>query len=98
LLAPPEGRQRLGHLYRVLVSIEAQRVADAILVPTAALFRAENQWAAFVVEAGRAVLRPLDIGARTAELAEVVDGVTAGAQVVVHPSDRLVDGMPVVPR
>jgi len=98
LLAPPAARPRLGHLYRVFVSIEAQRVERAVLIPTAALFRADNQWSAFVVEAGRAVLRPLVIGARTAELAEVVAGVAAGAEVVVHPSDRLADGTPVKPR
>lgn len=98
LLAPPAARPRLGHLYRVFVSIEAQRVEQAVLIPTAALFRADNQWSAFVVEAGRAVLRPLVIGARTAELAEVVAGVAAGAEVVVHPSDRLADGTPVKPR
>src|SRR5690606_11620283 len=98
LLDPPAARQGLGHLYRVFVSIEAERVEQAVLVPTAALFRADNQWSAFVVEDGRAVLRPLAIGARTAEMAEVTGGLAAGAQVVLHPSDRLVDGTPVVPR
>ena len=98
LLDPPAARPRLGHLYRVFVSIEAQRVELAVLTPPAALCRADNRWSTFGGEAGKAVLRPLAIGARTADLAEVVDGVAAGAHVVVHPSDRLVDGTPVVPR
>jgi len=98
LLDPPETRPRLGHLYRVFVRIEAQRVADALLVPTSALFRTDNRWSAFVVEEGKARLRQIDIGARNAEVAEVLEGIAAGAMVIVHPSDQIVEGSLVKPR
>ena len=98
LLDPVESRPRLGHLYRVFVRIEAQRVADAVLVPTAALFRTDNEWSAFVVEDGKALLRPVKVGARTSDMAEAVEGVNVGASVIVHPNDQLVDGAPVKPR
>jgi HlyD family secretion protein len=98
LLDPPESRPRLGHLYRVFVRIEAQHVAGALLVPTSALFRTDNRWSAFVVEEGKARLRQIDIGARNAEMAEVLEGIAAGAIVIVHPSDQIVDGSLVKPR
>lgn len=98
LLDPPEKRPRLGHLYRVFVRIEAQRVEDAVLVPTSALFRTDNEWSTFVVANGTARLRQIGIGARNADMAEVVGGIEAGASVVVHPSDQLADGSLVKPR
>ena len=98
LLDPIENRPRLGHLYRVFVRVEAQRVADAVLVPTSALFRTDNEWSAFVIEGGTARLRPLRIGARNADLAEVLEGVEVGMSVIVHPNDQLVDGTLVKPR
>lgn len=98
LLDPPENRPRLGHLYRVFVRIEAHRVADAVLVPTSALFRTDNEWSAFVVEEGKGRLRQISIGARNADMAEVLEGVEAGASVIVHPSDQITDGSAVKPR
>lgn len=98
LLDPPENRQRLGHLYRVFVQIEAQRVADAVLVPTSALFRVDNAWSVFAVEDGAARLRQVGIGARNASMAAVVAGLDAGAAVIVHPSDQIADGSLVRPR
>lgn len=98
LLDPPEDRARLGHLYRVFVRIESQRVSGATLLPTAALFRAGDAWSVFAVEEGRAQRRTIEIGARTAETVEVVDGIAAGASVIIHPSDLLADGSAVKPR
>lgn len=82
----------------MFVRIEAQRVAAAVLVPTSALFRTDNQWSTFVVEDGYARLTPIRIGARNADLAEVLEGVEGRMSVIVHPNDRLVDGSPVKPR
>lgn len=98
LLDPPENRPRLGHLYRVFVRIEAQRVASAVLVPTSALFRTDNAWSTFVVEDGKATLKPIRIGARNAETAEILEGVQAGMSVIVHPNDLLANGSLVKPR
>jgi len=85
-------RARLGHGYRVQARIVVWRGADVVKVPIGALFRSGNAWAAFVVEAGRARLRRLEIGRSNGEEAEVLAGLAPGAQVVLHPSDRVVDG------
>jgi HlyD family secretion protein len=45
------------------------------------------------VEAGRARLRALEIGQRGVEAAEVVRGIEPGVRVVLHPTDRVADGV-----
>jgi HlyD family secretion protein len=92
LLDPPEERPRLGHLYRVFVQIEVLRVPSAVLVPTSALFRTGNAWSVFLVEDGRARLQPIRLGARNAQVSEVLEGVQPGVSVILHPSDLLADG------
>jgi len=62
-------------------------------VPSSALFRRGEGWAAFVVDGSLARRREVEIGARGPFLAEVKDGLAAGERVVLHPSDRLADGV-----
>jgi HlyD family secretion protein len=52
----------------------------------------------FAVEDGRAVLETVEIGHRNSLAAELLDGLEAGAQVVVHPSDSLAEGAEVKER
>lgn len=82
----------LGHDYRVFVRIRVWESASALQVPIGALFRQGGRWSVFKVEAGRAKPVTIDVGQRNAEFAEVVAGLTAGDRVVLHPSDRVVDG------
>ncbi len=90
--SPREQWQSLGHLYRVFVRIETLRKDDALLVPTAALFRDDNDWAVFTLDGGVAKLNRVTLGARNSGNAEVLSGLEAGAQVVLHPSDRITEG------
>jgi HlyD family secretion protein len=46
----------------------------------------------FVIAQGRAMLRPVVIGRRDRTHAEVLEGLEAGARVVIHPPDTLADG------
>ena len=66
--------------------------ADVLKVPVGALFRRGNDWALFTVLGNRAVARTVRIGHQNAVDAEVLDGATAGDQVIVHPSERVSDG------
>ena len=59
---------------------------------TSALFRRGEKWAVFVAEGGRARLREVEVGRRNGLTAQVLKGLEAGAQVVVHPPDTLTDG------
>lgn len=88
----PGDSNELGHEYRVFVRIRVWENGAALQVPIGALFRQGGRWAVFKVEAGRAKLSPIEIGQRNAESAEVIGGLTEGDRVVLHPSDRIVDG------
>jgi len=95
---PPARWQRLGHGYRVEVRIVLWEGAEVLKVPLTALFRDGIQWALFVAEAGRARRRHVELGHRNDLETEITRGVEAGAQVVLHPSDRIADDTLIAPR
>jgi HlyD family secretion protein len=97
--APPEKRSGLGHGYRVMTHITIGRVDDALLVPLGALFRRGEAWAVFVAGSdGAAHERRVEIGERTNREAVVVKGLELGERVILHPSDRISDGVRVEER
>ena len=89
--------ERLGHEFRVFVKITIHQSPNALRLPISALFRKGEQWAVYVVERGRARAVPVEIGQRNAGFAEVLKGLPEGTMVILHPSDRTVDGVRVVP-
>ena len=92
-LVDPAGEDAsLGDAYRVEVRIVVWEAANILRVPTAALFRDSEGWAVYVIRDGRALLTHVNIGQQNGREAEVVEGVTEGAMVIVHPPDSLVDG------
>jgi HlyD family secretion protein len=88
----PEAWSRLGHDYRVIVHVTIWKADDALTVPLGALFRKGNEWAVFTVQNGKAHTTAVEIGHRNARIAEVLAGLSKGAQIVLHPSDRVTDG------
>jgi HlyD family secretion protein len=78
--------------WRAEVRIVIWESGDALCVPSGALFREGEQWAAFVVEDGIARLRTTGVGHRGTSDMEVVSGLREGELVVLHPSDKLADG------
>jgi HlyD family secretion protein len=97
-LATKENRPRLGDGFRVEARIVEWESDDVLVVPAGALFRDGDQWAVFVVDAGRARLRRVRIGHQNGREAEVLDGLAAGESVVQYPGDQLRDGARVQPR
>jgi HlyD family secretion protein len=95
---PPEQWQALGHDYRVEARITVWHGDDVLLVPLSALFRVGEHWAVFVAEEGRAALHTVRIGHRDGRVAEVLEGLTAGVQVILHPSDRIADSVRITSR
>ena len=93
--APPERWSALGDGYRVEARIVIWEDDDVVKVPTSALFRHGDRWAVFCVENGRARLRLVEIGRRNGLEAQVLRGLEPNAQVIVHPSDKVVDGVKV---
>lgn len=84
--------QGLGDGYRVDVRIVLVARADVTVVPVAALFRRDADWAAFVLDGDRARVKTLRIGGRNTQEAWVEEGLAPGDRVVVYPSDSLRDG------
>lgn len=98
LIDPPEAWPRLGHDFRVIVNVTVWSSENALTVPVAALFRRGDDWAVYVVRDGRARSTALEIGRRTDRTAEVLAGLSPGEQVILHPSDRIGDGVAVAER
>lgn len=95
---PPQAWSQLGHDYRVVVHVTTWSAPDALTVPITALFRKNDDWAVFAIEKGRAHTTIVKISHRNNRQAEVLDGLAAGTQVVMHPSDRIADGVKVAQR
>jgi HlyD family secretion protein len=98
LVTPAEQRTGLKDGFRVETRIVVGECDDVVTVPTGSLFRRGEGWAVFVVEDGKAVVRDVEVGARTAERAEMRSGVEEGERVVAHPGDRIGDGVRVAER
>jgi len=98
LADPPEKWSGLGHDFRVIVRIEVWSGADVVRVPLGALFRSGGEFAVFRIADGRAVLTPIVIGHRDRTHAEVTTGIAPGDRVILHPSDRVSDGVRVEDR
>ncbi|WP_192248461.1 efflux RND transporter periplasmic adaptor subunit [Mesorhizobium silamurunense] len=95
LVAPPETWSRLGHDYRVIVHVTSWRDDNVLNVPVAALFRKGDEWAVYLAKDGRARTTVVKIGHRNSRVAEVESGLSDGDRVVLHPSDRVGDGVAV---
>jgi HlyD family secretion protein len=90
---------RLGHGYRATVRIVTSSASNVLKVPISALFRSGREWSVFVVDAGgRARLKGIKAGRMNDEDAEIVSGLTAGERVILHPSDKVEDGIRVKQR
>jgi len=90
--------RQLGHDFRVFVRISVWSSGNALRVPLSALFRTGNAWAVFEAVDGQARLTTVEIGQRNTEHAEVLNGLESGDRVILHPSDRVTDGVGIAER
>lgn len=95
---PAELWSRLGHDYRVVVHVTVWNADDALTLPIGALFRSGGSWAVFAVREGRARVAPIEVRHRNSRVAEVVSGLSAGDSVILHPSDRIANGVRIMER
>jgi HlyD family secretion protein len=94
----PDVWRSLGDGYRVEASFVLWQGEDLLLIPTSALFRHRDGWAVFVARAGRARLTPVKVGQRNGLIAQVLEGLKPGDQVIAHPDDKVADGVRVKAR
>lgn len=89
---PLEQRIALGHGYRVEVQIVVWQSADALIIPSSALFRMNGGWAVFKVQGGRARQVEVSVrhsnGPQTAIEAELSDE----DLIVPYPASELKNG------
>ena len=88
---PRGNRQALGDGFRVEVRVVIWESPDALVVPTASLFRREGEWSVFLIDGDVIRLRTVKVGQRTEQAAQVLDGLAAGDRVVAYPGESLAD-------
>ncbi|HTF35569.1 MAG TPA: HlyD family efflux transporter periplasmic adaptor subunit [Myxococcota bacterium] len=93
IIDPVDPPPALGHGYRLEARIVVWEADDVLSVPVSALFRCGTGWCTFVVEGGRARRRELDPGHRSAARVEITHGLRSGEEVILHPTDRVTDGV-----
>ncbi len=108
ITSPPSTWQALGDGFRVEVHIVTLSKDQALTVPVSAVFplptdsgssgQSAPRFGVFVVDGGRARLRPIRIGARNGSDAWVSDGLKAGDSVIIYPSSAVTDAARVRPR
>lgn len=98
IVTPPAERVGLADGFRVETRIVTYACEGIPQVPAGSLFRDGEDWAVYVIEDGRAVRRAVEIGGRSPERVEIRGGLSPDARVIVHPSDRIRDGVRVEAR
>ena len=97
LTGPVEEYRKLGHGFRVIARISLWQGQDVLSIPVGALFRDGSDWATYVARDGKARLVRLELGERNEDFAQVLAGLSAGDQVILHPGDTLADGSAITP-
>lgn len=97
LTGDPSDWQQLGHGFRVIARIALWRADGVLAIPVGALFRDGSDWATYVVRDGRAQLQTIRLGERNESYAQLLAGLQAGDQVILHPSDLVTAGIKVTP-
>ena len=83
---------KLGHDYRVDVEIVVWESKGVLRVPSTALFRTGDRWAAFAIRDGRARLVGVETGPSDLAWTVVKSGLAVGEKVIPQPSDSIKDG------
>lgn len=89
---------------RPYVSVDLRIIVDehksVVTVPEQAVFKNGDAWAVLLIENGRLVLRPVEIGLRNDQVVEIVQGLDKEAVVVAEPTNDLEAGQrarPLIP-
>lgn len=94
----PETAKALGDRYRVEVQVAVWHSDDVLVVPAGALFREGNLWKTYVFRNQTAVLTPIEAGHSDGRSTEILSGVHAGDEVLLHPPDTVKGGTAVKKR
>jgi HlyD family secretion protein len=83
----------LGDGYRIEARMTVWQGKNVLQAPMSAAFRQGDGWAVFIVRDKKAKIALVKIGHRNARAVEIVSGLREGQTVIVHPGDRVADGV-----
>jgi HlyD family secretion protein len=93
LAETPEAWRNMGDGFRVTVRVITATATDAVQIPVGALVPTETgAMASYVVEGGRAALRPLELAGRNSTMGWVSRGLQPGQRVIVYPPPSITSG------
>jgi HlyD family secretion protein len=99
ITSPLETWSRLGDGYRLEASFIVWQDDDVLQIPASALFRyGQDGWAVFVIDAGVARRRIVEVGRNNGLATQIIEGLAEGELVITHPDDTIEDGTKVKPR
>lgn len=83
---------KFGDNYRIDVRIIVWQAENVLKIPSSALFRNGEKWNVFVAESGKATKREVKIGHQNSSESEVLEGLSEGETVILHPPNQLEEG------
>lgn len=92
IVEPASERSSLGDGYQVNTKIIYWKTDSCLQVPLGALIRVEKKWCVYRARKGKAEIVEVQLGHRNRDNAEILSGLEEGDEVVVYPSDALVNG------
>jgi len=98
IVEPRASWSQLGDGFRVNARIVVWETADAVHAPLSALFRNGENWQTFIVRDGRARRANVSVGQTNEFDAQILEGLQPGDRVILHPSDKITDGVPIAIR
>lgn len=97
LVSPPAERPSLGDGYRVEARFVVWESEGVLKAPAGALFRRGPQWAAFVIQDGRAARRDVEAGRTSGLDVQILSGLNEGDALILYPGERITEGLRVQP-
>ncbi|HSQ61965.1 MAG TPA: HlyD family efflux transporter periplasmic adaptor subunit [Polyangiaceae bacterium] len=91
--APREQWLAMGDGYRIEARMVVWEQPDVLSVPAGAVFRHGEGWAVYTVDDNVIHLRDVQVGERGDVQVQITGGLAENALLVLHPSDRVADGV-----
>jgi HlyD family secretion protein len=88
----PEQAKPLGDRFRVEARVAIWHGEDVLSVPAGAIFREGNEWKTYRFRDGTAALTQIEAGHSDGRQTEILSGLQAGDEVLLHPPDTVKDG------
>lgn len=79
--------------YEVDVDIIEEIKEDVLRLPDSSVFKINQEWHVFVVDNGKAVLKPVEVGLKGRDNFEIIKGIEVGEIIIDSPENELTEGV-----